>query len=78
MIRADAGVIPDSRSQQGVPPLSCPHADDSKDDAVINLTDPVAVRNYLFQEGDPPAPPGPTDCGEDTTPDDLPGCGMKC
>jgi len=57
---------------------TCRDAADSNDDAVINLTDAVAVLNYLFQSGVPPADPGPTECGEDTTEDALPDCAGGC
>ena len=64
---------------QGDSALACLDAADPNDDGTINLTDPVGLLNYLFQGGgQPPAPPGPSECGEDPTEDELADCAEGC
>ncbi len=64
----------------GDPDLPCFDAADPNDDGSINLTDGVYVLLWLFQSGNPPREPGPTesnwlaaggkaDCGVDPSPD---------
>jgi hypothetical protein len=53
---------------------SCRDAADSDDDGVLSITDAIQVLRFLFLGGLAPAPPGPTTCGQDPTPDSLPRC----
>ncbi len=46
---------------------------DSNDDGAVDISDAISILNYIFAGGPPPADPGPTDCGVDTT-DDLLDC----
>ncbi|MGE4618267.1 MAG: hypothetical protein AAEJ04_00500 [Planctomycetota bacterium] len=49
----------------------CLDAVDTNDDAAVDISDAVSVLNYIFAGGLPPAPPGPLECGVDTTDDGL-------
>ncbi len=52
----------------------CRDAADVSDDGQLDITDAIALLGFLFLGGPPPAPPGPTDCGLDPTPDAIPRC----
>jgi hypothetical protein len=63
----------------GGAPLPCSDAADADDLGTVEITDAVIILGYLFLGDDPPADPGPTDCGFDVEPDELsicnsPGC----
>ncbi len=60
----------------GGPPV-CQDASDADDTGVVNITDPIYTLNYLFLAGPPPPAPGPLDCGEDTSQDEL-SCAEGC
>lgn len=53
--------------------LTCLDAADIDDSGVLEITDAIALFNYLVRAGPTPVAPGPTACGADTTVDDL-GC----
>ncbi|MDG1455087.1 MAG: hypothetical protein P8R38_02670, partial [Planctomycetota bacterium] len=59
-------------SNQGDP--DCPDACDVNDDGSLNIADAISLLNNLIccSQTVPP-PPGPVNCGEDPTDDDL-GC----
>ncbi len=48
----------------------CEDALDANDDGALDISDPVAVLGYLFMGG-APLPPPSSDCGRDSTQDDL-------
>jgi hypothetical protein len=48
---------------------TCLDAADANDDGDVNVSDPIAILNFLFVGTDPPRPPGPFECGFDTTHD---------
>ena len=50
----------------------CENAADSNKDISIDLTDGVHILGYLFMGGAPPAPPGPSECGVETSARSLP------
>jgi hypothetical protein len=52
----------------------CQDAADSNDDGAVDLTDAIYSLGRLFIGGEPIPPPGPENCGEDPTPDQLPPC----
>ena len=56
-------------------PVVCLDAVDSNDDGAVDISDAISVLNYIFAGGPPPAAPGPSECGVDTTDDalDCPG-----
>ena len=56
----------------GGAPLECLDAADADDNGIVNLTDPLRLLGFLFSGGDP-LPPPLTECGPDTTADNL-GC----
>ena len=58
--------------------LPCEDAADADDDGSLTLSDPVGIFAYLFSSGAAPAPPGPLECGEDPTLDDLGSCAGPC
>lgn len=43
--------------------LSCQRAADIEASGEIEITDAIRLLNYLFLGGEPPAPPGPEECG---------------
>lgn len=53
---------------------TCADAADVNDDGVLNIGDPVSLLGWLFLGGMTPPAPGPTACGPDGTPDELPDC----
>jgi hypothetical protein len=63
---------------QGTTELECLDAADTNDSAAVNITDPIATLGFLFLGAPAPAPPGPSDCGQDPTGDDLPACESVC
>ena len=50
---------------------SCIDAADVDDSGQVELTDSVYLFNYLFLGGQEPPAPGPSNCGEDATEDEL-------
>ncbi|NRA76518.1 MAG: hypothetical protein HRU16_11305 [Planctomycetes bacterium] len=52
-------------------PLGCLDAVDANDDGNLDISDAVSILNYIFAGGAPPAAPGPTECGVDSTDDAL-------
>lgn len=56
------------------PQPTCPDAADVDDDGQVQLADALAILGYLYAAFPPPVSPGPTSCGPDETPDELPGC----
>ena len=55
----------------GGPAPSCPDAAD--DNGKLEITDAVRILGFLFLGADPPELPGPSDCGLDSSHDEL-GC----
>jgi len=55
----------------GGPIPNCLDSADADDNGRVELSDAVGVFGYLFLGIDPPAAPGPTECGVDTTDDEL-------
>lgn len=54
---------------------SCPDAADADDSGRLDISDAIRILGFLFL-GDGPLPlPGPEECGEDPSPDELPPCG---
>lgn len=51
----------------------CADAADADDSGTLNVSDPIYVLAFLFNQGTPPPPPGPHFPGLDPTPDGL-GC----
>ncbi len=49
----------------------CLDACDVDDGGSLEITDAINVLSFMFQGGPPPAPPGPTSCGEDDKADDT-------
>jgi hypothetical protein len=47
----------------------CLDAVDVDDSGLLDITDPILVLGYLFLGGADIPPPGPVDCGTDSTPD---------
>jgi hypothetical protein len=63
----------------GETPPSCFDAADTDDSGSIDITDAVRILVYLFTAPElAPSPPGPSSCGFDETPDDLPECEGGC
>ncbi len=60
----------------GGPPI-CLDSSDADDTGAVNITDPIYTLNYLFLGGSQPPAPGPLDCGEDTSEDEL-NCAEGC
>ena len=58
--------------------LACEDAADTDDNGALNLADPVRILAFLFNSGASPAPPGPLECGEDPTEDELRECEGEC
>ncbi len=58
----------------GEPCPGCRDAMDANDDGMVNVSDPIALLSHLFLGAPPPPAPGPTVCGDDPTPDELPEC----
>jgi hypothetical protein len=54
----------------GAPTFTCADAADVDDDAVVNISDPVRLLNYLFLGGPAPAAPFP-EGGRDPSLDSL-------
>ena len=50
----------------------CSDGQDTNDDGVLDISDPIFTLLYLFADGSPPPAPFPN-CGVDMTPDSL-GC----
>lgn len=67
-----------ARLFRGASPFPCEDAADGNDDGRIDLTDAVFLLEYLFRNGPPLPPPGPLECGEDPTADDLAECSATC
>ncbi|MFQ5653522.1 MAG: FG-GAP-like repeat-containing protein [Planctomycetota bacterium] len=60
------------------PELTCADAADVDDSGRIDIADAVRLLMYLFTSSTPPPePPGPTLCGGDLTPDELPACSFS-
>ncbi len=57
--------------------LGCDDAADADDDGSVKITDPIAILSHLFLGASALPPPGPAECGEDTTEDGL-GCESGC
>ena len=55
--------------------MNCFDAGDSNDDELLDIADAIFVLGSLFSGGDPPAAPGPDNCGVDPTGDTL-GCDL--
>lgn len=53
---------------------ACADAADSNDDGKIDIGDPIMLLGYLFLGSAPPPTPGPSQCGEDPTTDELTDC----
>ncbi len=58
--------------------LACEDAADADDDGALNLSDAARILAFLFSAGAAPAPPGPVECGEDPTEDELAHCEEAC
>jgi hypothetical protein len=56
----------------------CQDAADVNDDGGVAIDDAISLLGFLFLEGPVPPAPGPFDCLEDPTPDDLEHCGQEC
>jgi hypothetical protein len=52
----------------------CFDAADTNDDGRVDLSDAAALFNYLFLGGAAPPAPGPEECGDDPTDDELGDC----
>ena len=57
----------------------CLDSADTDDSGTLEITDAVAILEFLFSGSAVPPPPGPLECGSDPSPDDLscsrfPGC----
>ena len=52
----------------------CRDAADVNDDQRVDIADATFALNFLFLGGPPPAAPGPHECGEDATEDELAAC----
>ncbi len=53
----------------------CADAGDVNDDGAVDVSDPVALLNFLFQGQMVLPAPGSDDCGDDPTEDELLSCG---
>ncbi len=51
--------------------IDCDDAADADDSGALDLTDGLAILDYLFRFGSPPPAPGPEGCGADGTADEL-------
>jgi hypothetical protein len=58
----------------GGPAIPCPDAADSNDDGTLAIGDPIHLLTYIFLGGEPPAFPGPLECGPDSVPDSFEAC----